>query len=166
MFSLLGLGVRVRKFPFRSGVKEAYNTTRARLKAGIKETSGETGERPQHQQHQSKTSQATKAGAPPSCVRPCCQTSLSPLMFALTGHCQCLQRTLEKPWLERKWVKLLGLTTSLASLRACANQGNLLKGINKVVCLSVCLSLTLSQENVPTSFKTATIVAISLQCLV
>ncbi len=47
---------RAKKAAFQSGDKEAYNTTRARLKAGCQggkaETSGETGERPQHQQHQ------------------------------------------------------------------------------------------------------------------
>ncbi len=30
-----------------------------------------------------RTSEATKAGVPPSCVRPCCQMSLTPFMLAL-----------------------------------------------------------------------------------
>ncbi len=57
-------------------------------KLASRRQSGGTGERPQHQQHQRRdgqyrTSQATKAGAAPSCVRPRCQMSLTPFILAL-----------------------------------------------------------------------------------
>lgn len=51
------IGFRNKKAAFRSYDKEAYNTARARLKAGIKdaesqeETLAESGEGPQHQLH-------------------------------------------------------------------------------------------------------------------
>ncbi len=78
---------------------------------------------------QSRTSQATKAGAPPSCVRPSCKMSLTSFMLALisstksqlssllclqrTGHCQYPQQIWEKPCWDWIQVKLLGLITSL-----------------------------------------------------
>ena len=49
---------KVKTAAFQSGDKEAYNTTIARLKAGIRQ--------------RVKMSQAAKAEVPPSCVNPHC----------------------------------------------------------------------------------------------
>ncbi len=83
------------------GDKEAYNTARVRLKAGIKEAKRrrkEIGERSQHHQHQrcarqSRTLQAYKSGAPTSCVSRRCQMSLTPYMLPLISSTKAVKST-------------------------------------------------------------------------